>query len=37
MTADGESFRVTNNLDAYEGNQRVFSKSWDFTVPRDLV
>jgi hypothetical protein len=37
MTSDATHFRVTNVLDAYEGNTRVFGKSWDFSVPRDLV
>jgi len=37
MSADTESFYVTNILDAYEGNTRVFTKTWSFTVPRDLV
>jgi hypothetical protein len=37
MSADAENFRVTNVLNAYEGNTRVFNKSWTFTVPRDLV
>jgi hypothetical protein len=37
MTADRETFRVTNVLEAFEGNMRVFSKTWHFAVPRDLV
>jgi putative CocE/NonD family hydrolase len=37
MTADVEAFRVTNALDAYEGEARVFAKTWAFAVPRDLV
>jgi predicted nucleic acid-binding protein len=37
MTADATHFRVTNVLDAFEGNARVFSKTWHFTVPRDLA
>jgi hypothetical protein len=37
MTADLENFYVTNLLEAYEGNVRVFTKSWDLTVPRELV
>ena len=37
MTGDSEVFRVTNALEAYEGNTRVFAKSWQFSVPRDLV
>lgn len=37
MSADAETFRVSNVLDAYEGNTRIFNKSCTFTVPRDLV
>jgi hypothetical protein len=37
MTADAESFRVTNALDAYEGDVRVFAKTWAYDVPRDLA
>lgn len=37
MSAGAETFYVTNLLDAYEGNTRVFTKTWTFRVPRDLV
>jgi hypothetical protein len=37
MTADSYTFRVTNILNAYEGNIRVFSKTWNFSVARNLV
>jgi hypothetical protein len=37
MTSDAERFHVSNRLDAYEGNTRVFSRAWTFAVPRDLV
>ena len=37
MTADATHFHVSNHLDAYEGNTRVFTKSWTFCVPRDMV
>jgi predicted acyl esterase len=37
MTADADHFYVTNLLDAYEGNSRVFTKSWTFKTPRNLV
>jgi putative CocE/NonD family hydrolase len=37
MSADKETFYVTNVLEAYEGTVRVFAKTWDFAVPRDLV
>ena len=36
MTADAEQFYVTNLLDAYEGHVRVFTKTWHFSVDRDL-
>jgi len=37
MTADATHFYVSNLLDACEGNTRVFTKSWTFKIPRDLV
>jgi predicted acyl esterase len=37
MSADAEQFHVTSTLDAYEGNTRVFTRTWHCTVPRDLV
>ncbi len=37
MTADAEKFYVTNLLEAYEGNGRVFAKTWTFSVARDNV
>ena len=37
MTADADRFCVTNMLEAYEGEVRVFAKTWDFVFPRDLV
>jgi putative CocE/NonD family hydrolase len=37
MTADAEVFRVTNVLVAFEGETRIFTKTWHFSVPRDLV
>ncbi len=37
MTSDAESFRLRATLDAYEGETRVFAKSWDEEIPRDLV
>jgi uncharacterized protein len=35
MSADAAMFRLTNILNAYEGNTRVFHKAWAFSVPRD--
>ena len=37
MTSDATVFRVRNVLDAYEGIARIFTKTWNFSVPRDLV
>jgi putative CocE/NonD family hydrolase len=37
MTADLTHFHITNQLDAYEGQTRVFTKNWHLAVPRDLV
>jgi uncharacterized protein len=37
MWADAENFYVNNNLNAYEGETQLFTKSWTFTVARDLV
>ena len=37
MTADDEFFRVTNLLEGYEGNTRVFANTWTFACLRDLV
>jgi len=37
MTADTEAFIVTNALDAFEEDRRVFRRTWDARIPRDLV
>jgi acyl-CoA thioesterase len=37
MTADGESFLLLHQVDAYENGELIFSRSRTFTVPRDLV
>ncbi len=37
MTADATHFHVSNHLDAYEGDTRVFTKSWVKAIPRQLV
>jgi uncharacterized protein len=37
MSATATTFQVTNVLDAYEGDQRVFAKTWHSEVPRDCV
>ncbi|MCP1366461.1 CocE/NonD family hydrolase, partial [Halomonas sp. BBD48] len=37
MTSNADSFRLRATLDAFEGDSRVFAKSWDEEIPRDLV
>ena len=37
MSATAGSFQVTNALDAYEGDDRVFTRTWNAEVPRDCV
>lgn len=37
MSADADTFYITNVLDAYEGNTRVFTKTWHIQIPRHLV
>ncbi|ANB04503.1 peptidase S15 [Streptomyces ambofaciens] len=37
LTCDESSFFVDATLDGYEGGRRVFSRTWNETVPRDLL
>jgi putative CocE/NonD family hydrolase len=37
MTGDRHNFYLTNVLDAFEGEARVFTKSWTKKIPRDMV
>ena len=37
MTATKTHFRLTAELDAWEGDQRVYARNWDQTIPRDHV
>ncbi len=37
LTADATHFHLSHLFDAYEGNIRVFTKTWTFKIPRDLV
>lgn len=37
MSATASTFLVTNVLDAYEGDRRVFTRTWHAEVPRDCV
>ena len=37
LTCDGSHFRLRADLDAYEGEERIFCRTWDRRIPRDLV
>lgn len=37
LTSTPEEFRIHAQLDAFEGERRVFSRNWEVAVPRDLV
>lgn len=37
LTSDSEHFRVQADLDAYENESRIFSKSWDEKIKRKFV
>ena len=37
LTADHTHFRIRATLDAFEGDSRLFARSWDTSIPRDLV
>ncbi len=37
LRASPTHFHLHAQLDAYEGDQRVFSKNWDHRIPRELV
>ena len=37
LTSTVDAFQIRATLDAYEGDVRVFAKSWDERIPRDLV
>jgi hypothetical protein len=37
LSADATAFHLTNVLEAYEGETRVFARTWHCRVPRDLV
>jgi hypothetical protein len=37
MTATAEAFVLTNRLEAYEGDTRVFARADQVQVPRDLA
>jgi uncharacterized protein len=37
LTSTPTDFLIHSQLDAYEGERRVFSRNWDASIPRDLV
>ena len=37
MTSTATEFLVTQRLDAYEGEERIYSRSWELAIPRDGV
>lgn len=37
LTSSETEFHIAADLDAYEGDKRVFCHSWDVTIPRDFV
>ncbi|CAM4170849.1 CocE/NonD family hydrolase [Vreelandella rituensis] len=37
LTSNSKEFMVHATLDAYEGEQRVYSRNWDVSIPRKLV
>ena len=37
LSADSEHFYITAAVEAFEGDERVFTKTWDRKVPRDMV
>jgi hypothetical protein len=37
LTSTRTHFRVSATLDAYEGDARVFAKTWDELIPREMV
>jgi len=37
LTSDARAFRIHATLDAYENHERIFSRNWDYRIPRDHV
>ncbi|MGM0586698.1 MAG: CocE/NonD family hydrolase [Pseudomonadota bacterium] len=37
LTSDETAFRIRATLDAFEGDSRIYARSWDKEIPRDLV
>ena len=37
MTSTATEFLVTQRLDAYEGDEQIYSRTWELSFPRDGV
>ncbi len=37
MSADAEHFHITNQVEAFEGEHRIFVKAWATTIKRNFV
>jgi len=37
MTATLENFEISSKLHVFEGKKQIFSRTWDFQIPRELV
>ncbi len=37
MTSTEDGFQIRATLDAFEGDARIFARSWDESIPRKLV
>ena len=37
LTSTKRTFNLRAELDAYEGDKRIYSRNWDHVIPRDLV
>jgi len=37
MTADADTFHITCRLEAHEGDDLAFERTWTYDIPRDLV
>ncbi len=37
LTSNRESFEIKADIDAYEGDARIFTRTWNFRIPRDFL
>jgi len=37
LTADPKNFYIWAELDAWEGEKRIFSRNWDLAIPREFL